>query len=116
LSAAEQLKADASYEVARNTPLEAAWGTRARSSSTISPYKIQSDAVAEAARQLALLQYPLAEDELILAGDYTGLEGAMVIVQSREFGYGAGVAVLVTGVTFEDAENMSQLTILRRLA
>jgi hypothetical protein len=112
----EQLKADASYEVATSATVLAAWGSRAQSSATISPYLLQADAAAEAMRQLALLSRPLAEDVAVIAGNYSGFEGAMIVLSAADFGYDAGAPVLVTGVEFDDAKNMSKLTVLRRLA
>jgi hypothetical protein len=67
-SLAQHLKSAALFEAANSASVVGAWGDLARSSEIISPLHNRNDAAIEAARQLALLNSPVAEDSHIISG------------------------------------------------
>lgn len=112
---AQWLGGRAIYAQAEDSGLRARWGDVAVESETISPIASAADASAEAARQLAFLAQPLAEEVVDVAGQQIGLLGTVRRIVCDRVGYALGPAVLIIGAE-EQEGGLTRLTVLRPMA
>jgi hypothetical protein len=105
-------------ETATDSATQAKYGALAVEGAQSSFLAEQDEAAAEAARQLALLNAPMAEDAVLVVGDWRHLRGKGVTLWHPRAGYATGREMLVTKVTVRpgtDGEGVSLLEGLVRL-
>lgn len=111
---ADWLRAKAVYAQATDATVLATWGVDATESEIISPLALKDDALAEAARQIALWGgRPVVVDTHIVPGQRRDLYLRTVTLQIARLGYDAGIDCLVLG--YAEGETTTQLAVLRRL-
>ena len=95
--------------VITDAPLAARWGAIAASVSASSCLTVEADANAEAARQIAFIGGPIAEDVAMISKlvDGAALRGRTITLD--------GQIVFVLGSGVDHASGVSTLNILRRL-
>lgn len=109
------LQAGALFTSASDALVAAAWPSLARETEIRSPLAFKAAAVAEAARQLAVLSGPLVFDAHVVEGLRAELIGQVVRISGSELDYGAGVVVFIIAAEEADAVELTTLTVLRRL-
>lgn len=98
--------------------LSVRWGTRARTDEASSPFVVESDAQAEAARQIAFLGGPVCEEEILVPAslNVAALRGRCVNVTiAGDADYASGPLVFVLGGDVDHATGTTALAVLRRL-
>lgn len=108
----EWLTGRAVFSRAEDTALRDSWGNVAVESEIVSPIAAAADAATEAARQLAFLGQPFAEEVIEVPGDQIGLLGTVQRIVCDRAGYATGPAVLVIGAEEQDG-GVTRLTVLR---
>lgn len=109
---AEWLTGRAIYAQAEDAALRASWGDVAIESEVLSPIAAAADADLEAARQLAFLAQPLAEEVIEVEGELVGLLGTCQRIACDRAGYADAPAVLIIGAEEQDC-GTTRLTVLR---
>lgn len=112
---AQWLKDGVLFASADDAQVAAIWAAVARVTEVTSPLALKADADAEAARQAAFLGGPLAIDDHLVDGQRADLLGKAVTITSARLGYGAGASVFVIVVAEADDQNLTTLTVLRKL-
>ena len=112
---AEWLQAPALYERATDATATTRWGELARDVTLQSGLALKADAATEAARHLAYLAQPLAEEVHVIAGAHRDKLGSVVTITGTDLGYDAGLAVFVIGAAEDSNTGLTTLTVLRRL-
>jgi hypothetical protein len=110
------LKSDALYSTGYASGVSATWGSRATSSTIVSPLAAKADADAESARQAAFLAGPLVRDTLVVPGQRSDLICRAVNAAGDRLGYEATPTVFVIGVDETQIEGCTMLIVLRKLA
>lgn len=108
------LKSDALHSKTTNAAIPSGLLTGATDSEILSALSLLADADNENARQMALLNVPLALDEHTIKGARSDLLGKAITLTGDYLGYAAGIAVFVIGVEEQD-DNTTILKVLRRL-
>ena len=111
---AQYLKSAALYASADVTDALAKWGSKATTSTIISPIAFKSDAQAEAARQATFLAGPLARDAHVVKGQRSDLIGQIVTLYGDRLGYEGGASALVIGAVEAETGDTTTLTVLKR--
>lgn len=107
---AEFLKTEERFATATGPTIEARWGEDAADTSQSSPLVLEAAAAAEAARQLAQLDAPFADDIAVLAGLHEGLEGRTVrLPYAGRFGMAAEADMLVTRAKVDRNKGTTEL-------
>lgn len=106
------LKGDALYETFVDDANAAKWADAAVATEYLSPLADRIDAAREVASQLYFLRGPLARDEHIVNGLWSGLIGTMVNLTGDRFGYQAGLDVFVIAAAESDTTDTTKLTVL----
>lgn len=109
------LKERALFASAADGAVAAAFGADAIETEIVSPFALQADAAAEAARQLAFLSGPLVMDVHQVPGLRSDLYGKAITIRTDTLGYDAGVVCFVIGVEEADNGATTALTVLRKL-
>lgn len=112
---AQWLIAEARWQVSADAALMARWGADALITQRVTTIATQTDAAAEAVRQLAFLGGPLVIDEHMLLGAWASAIGTVITLTIDQLGYNAGVDVFVIGADDNVATGTSTVTVLRRL-
>lgn len=110
------LKEGMLYASATDAGIATAWGTEAVETTMISPLALLGAAAAEAARQQAFFEGPLAVEVHDVAGLRSDLLGKPVTIVCDRLGYAAGLTVFVIGYEEQAKVDRTNLTVLRRLA
>lgn len=110
------LKEGATYVAASDATLAGRWGAAAIESEIVSPLALLAGAETEAARQLAFLGGPLAEETHDVPGSGVELIGTVQTIVAADLGYAAGVDVYVIGAVPQEGVDRTTLTVLRRLS
>lgn len=114
---AQWLMAEALFSVSSDATLNARWGSSAQTTERLTTIATDTDAAAEAARQIAFLggNGPLAIEEHELVGEWAGHLGQIITLTIDRLGYDAGLAVFVIGAQDNRATGTSTVTVIRRL-
>lgn len=107
------LKSEALYSKA-TAGSAGTWGDRAVDSEIISPLATVAGANAEAARQIAVLEGPLVEDQVLVPGRRKDLIGKVINLQGETLDYVGGKLAFVLG--FEEGDATTLLSVIRKLA
>lgn len=111
ISRAEFLKAQDRYATAISASAESRWGEDAVDTTQTSPLHLESDAAAEAGRQLAHLAQVRVRDVVEVAGVHTDLEGATVrLPYAGRLGMGATADMLVVKARIDRNAGVTILT------
>ncbi len=107
---AEFLKTEERFATAAAPVIEARWGEDAVDTSQSSPLVLEAAAAAEAARQLAQMDTPVAEDIATVAGLHEGLEGRTVrLPYAGRFGMAAQADMLVVRARVDRNAGVTEL-------
>ena len=107
---AEFLKSEERFATASSPTIEARWGEDAVDTSQSSPLVEEAAAMAEAARQLAQMGVPVAEDIATIFGVHTGLAGKTVrLPYGARFGMPAEADMLVVCPKVDRNRGLTQL-------
>ncbi|RJF91139.1 hypothetical protein [Sphingomonas cavernae] len=112
---AQWLQSEGLWAIQTDAPRAAQWGEQAITAERMTALAFKADAVDEAARQLAFLGGPLAEDEHLLPGRWRHRKGQVVTLTIGRLGYDAGKAVFVLDAQDDLARGLSTVTVLCRL-
>ncbi len=111
---AEWLKSGALYASADNGAVRAAWGDIAVESEIASCLALAADAAIEGDRQFAFVAQPLARETVLVPGRRSDLVGTSQRLFCDRAGYAGGPTVFILTAQ-EQAGNVTQLTVLRRM-
>lgn len=111
---AEWLRSPELVELVENSGILAAWGDLAADSEGSSPLALRADAAAEAARQLAFLGLPLAEEAIEVIGEQSALVGEALRISAGVPEYASAPQVFVIAAD-EREGGVTLLTVLRKV-
>lgn len=113
---AQWLQDDGLWQTNVDAALTARWGAKAVTAERMTALATQAGAGAELARRAAFFSVPLAVDEHLLAGAWSGFVGQIITITAAQLGYAAGADVFVVEVDDNRATGLSRVTVLRRMA
>lgn len=114
---AQWLQDVALWSLGEDAAIKARWGATAIVAERATAIANQADAIAEAARQLAFMGWPLAEDQhlLPLGAGWSQFLGQVITLTGNGLGYEAGLDVFLISAEDDHSAGMSTLVVLRRL-
>lgn len=112
---AEWLRSEALYAYAEDAGIAASWGDDAPKSERITALASSAAATAEASRQLAFMNDPMAREQHTLKGRMAPYIGKTITLKNERLGYVNGLNVLVLSAQDDLGTGMSTITVLRRL-
>ncbi|MCP9222736.1 hypothetical protein MKP08_08260 [Erythrobacter sp. LQ02-29] len=110
----EWLRSNELVEIATNAVIAARWGDLASVGAVSSPLALRADARAEALRQLAFFDSPLAVETIEVPGRHAHRIGTALPLFADEEGYREGPLVFVIGAE-EREGGVTLFTVLRKI-
>lgn len=102
--------------VISSSALKDAWGELAAAGESVSALAGKGDAETEASRQLDLFGVPMVVEVLQVQGLRIDLFARPVTLIAPRAGYATGATVFVLGAKEQDGVELTNLTVLRKLA